>query len=105
MACEPSLESRDEADALIDGFGHAHFWRLLAWAIGADTSTGLESIACPVLLAQGSLDIIAAGQTIRFLPQLPHARFCVLPYAGHAAQGDVPERVAQLVRDTAARAA
>ena len=58
-----------------------------------------------MVLAQGSADFIAAGQTVRFLYCVPDARFNILPFAGHAAQADVPKRVADLVRDTAARAA
>lgn len=94
-----------EADALTLGFGSVHFWKLLAWAIGSDVPGNLEAIACPVLLAQGSADLIAAGQTVRFLAYIPGARFLVLPFAGHAAHADVPEQVAALVRTTAARAA
>jgi pimeloyl-ACP methyl ester carboxylesterase len=94
----------DEARALIDGFGAPEFWRLLCWAIAADVPFGLDEISCPVLLAQGSADGLAAGQTIRFLSQVDDARFRVLPWAGHAAQGDIPAHVAQLVRLTAARA-
>jgi pimeloyl-ACP methyl ester carboxylesterase len=63
----------------------------------------LAGIDCPVLLAQGGADWIAAGQTVRFLAEVPGARFRLLPFAGHAAQEDVPALVARLVRDTAAR--
>jgi pimeloyl-ACP methyl ester carboxylesterase len=105
LRARPWKAGRDEADALAKGFGSAHFWRLLVWAIGADIPTNLDTITCPVLLAQGSADLIAAGQTARFLTCVADARFRVLPFAGHAAQADVPERVAELVRDTAARAA
>ena len=79
-----------------------HFWRLLVWAIGADVPRNLDEITCPVMLAQGSVDFVAAGQTARFLTCVTNARFSILPFAGHAAQADVPERVAELVHDTAA---
>jgi pimeloyl-ACP methyl ester carboxylesterase len=105
LRARPWQATADEAQALIDGFGAPDFWRLLCWAIAADVPVGLDEISCPVLLAQGSADGVAAGQTIRFLSQVDGARFCVLPWAGHAAQGDVPAQVAQLVEVTAARAA
>jgi pimeloyl-ACP methyl ester carboxylesterase len=105
LRARPWKAGQGEADALADGFGSAQFWRLLVWAIGADVPTNLDTITCPVLLAQGSVDFIAAGQTARFLTCVPTARFRVLPFAGHAAQADVPERVAELVHDTAVRAA
>jgi pimeloyl-ACP methyl ester carboxylesterase len=105
LRARPWRARREEADALADGFGSPHFWRLLVWAIGADVPWGLEAITCPVLFAQGSVDFIAMGQTVRFLTCVANARFRVLPFAGHAAQADVPERVAELVRATVARAA
>ena len=79
------------------GFGSPHFWALLVWAIGADVPHNLDHIDCPVLLAQGAVDLIAAGQTVRFLACIPDARFRVLPLAGHAAQADTPDVVAELV--------
>jgi pimeloyl-ACP methyl ester carboxylesterase len=94
-----------ETDALARGFGSPHFWKLLVWAIGADLPINLHTIDCPVLLAQGSADLIAAGQTIRFVACVPGARFTVVPFAGHAAQADAPEQIAALVHATAARAA
>jgi pimeloyl-ACP methyl ester carboxylesterase len=104
LRARPWRAGREEADALAAGFAGADFWRLLVWAVGADVPRDLDTITCPVLLAQGSLDFIAAGQTARFLACLTDARFSILPLAGHAAQADVPERVVQLVHDTAARA-
>jgi pimeloyl-ACP methyl ester carboxylesterase len=105
LRARPWKAGRDEADALGVGFGAADFWRLLVWAIGADVPRDLDTITCPVMLAQGSVDLIAAGQTARFLACVTDARFRILPFAGHAAQADVPERVAELVYETAARAA
>jgi pimeloyl-ACP methyl ester carboxylesterase len=105
LRARPWQAEHAETDALARGFGSPHFWKLLVWAIGADVPTNLDSIDCPVLLAQGSADLIAAGQTIRFLACVPGARFTVVPFAGHAAQADAPEQVAALVNATAARAA
>jgi pimeloyl-ACP methyl ester carboxylesterase len=105
LRARPWAATADEARALVDGFGAPEFWRLLCWAVAADVPVGLDEISCPVLLAQGSADGVAAGQTVRFLSQVDDARFCVLPWAGHAAQADVPAQVAQLVGVTADRAA
>ena len=98
-------DSREEADALADGFGSPHFWSPLWWAITTDVAIELDEIECPVLLTQGAADFVAAEQErLRFLPQISDARFRVLPFrAGHAAQGDAPVHVASLVRETAAR--
>jgi pimeloyl-ACP methyl ester carboxylesterase len=105
LRARPWKATTDEADALTAGFGSPHFWKLLWWAIAADVPIDLHEINCPVLLTQGSADWVAAGQTARFLTQVGGAHFRVLPFAGHAAQGDAPRRVAQLVGDTAALAA
>ena len=105
LRARPWAATAEEAQSLADGFGAPEFWRLLCWAIAADVPIGLDQINCPVLLAQGSADGVTAGQTIRFLSQVEGARFRVLPWAGHAAQGDVPAQVARLVGVTADRAA
>jgi pimeloyl-ACP methyl ester carboxylesterase len=104
LRVRPWRAARVETDALVAGFGSPHLWSLLGWALGADVVRGLEVITCPVTLAQGSADFVNGGQTVRFLPLVPTARFALLPCSGHAAQGDAPQRVAQLVRATAARA-
>jgi pimeloyl-ACP methyl ester carboxylesterase len=103
LRARPWKAQSSEADALAWGFGSPHFWGLLVWAIGADVPRGLDDIDCPVLLAQGALDLIATGQTVRFLVCVPDARFRIMPLAGHAAQADSPDLVAALVRATAAR--
>jgi pimeloyl-ACP methyl ester carboxylesterase len=105
LRARPWEATREEVLALAGGFGSPNFWSLLWWAVTIDVATDLDEIGCPVLLTQGSADLVAAGQTPRFLPQIPGARFRVLPWAGHAGQGDAPAQVASLVRETAARAA
>ena len=105
LRARPWEATREEALALGAGVGAPNLWRLLWWAIATDIAIDLDEIDCPVLLAQGSADFVAAGQTMRFLPQIRGSRFHVLPWAGHAAQGDAPSHVADLVRQTAARAA
>jgi len=105
LRARPWRATDDDLDAFVGGFGSPHFWRMLLWAIGPDVALDLGAVRCPVLLAQGGLDWVAAGQTVRFLATTPSARFRLLPLAGHSAHEDVPRQVAQLVRQTAARAA
>jgi pimeloyl-ACP methyl ester carboxylesterase len=101
----PWLSGEDEARAVRDGFaGATGFWRLLWWAVLADVPIGLEEIDCPVVLAQGTADLIAGGQTPRFLAFVPGSRFRPLVGAGHAPQSDAPGAILRLVRG-AARAA
>jgi pimeloyl-ACP methyl ester carboxylesterase len=101
----PWLASETEALALEDGFaGSDDFWRLLWWAILADVPTGLERIDCPVILAQGTADVIASGQTPRYLAFVAGSRFVPLLGAGHAPQSDAPGAILQLVHRVTAEA-
>jgi pimeloyl-ACP methyl ester carboxylesterase len=101
----PWRSSETEARALRDGFADADaFWQMLWWGILADLPTGLDRIDCPVVLAQGTADLIALGQTPRYLTAIPGARFVPLLGAGHAPQSDVPEAILQLVDETTATA-
>ena len=45
------------------------------WALLVDVPRGMDRIACPVLLVQGTADWIAMGQTVRYLPLIPGSRF------------------------------
>ena len=56
-----------EALAPRDGFGSPDLW-LMFWSMMLDVPRGLRSIDCPVLLAQGTHDWVATGQTPRFRP-------------------------------------
>jgi pimeloyl-ACP methyl ester carboxylesterase len=101
----PWRSSETEARALRDGFADADaFWQMLWWGILADLPTGLDRIDCPVVLAQGTADLIALGQTPRYLTTVPGARFVRLLGAGHAPQSDTPEAILQLVDETTAAA-
>jgi len=55
---------------------------MLWWGILSDVPTGLERIDCPVILAQGTADLVAAGQTRRHLAAIAQARF--VPLVGRA---------------------
>jgi pimeloyl-ACP methyl ester carboxylesterase len=105
MRSAPWLSGEDEVEGVRDGFaGATDFWRLLWWAVLADVPLGLEEIDCPVVLAQGTGDLVAAGQTPRYLAFVRGARFRPLVGAGHAPQSDAPGAILRLVRD-ATRAA
>lgn len=102
----PWRTSQPEALAVRDGFADSpDFWATLHSAVLMDVPTGLGRIACPVILAQGGLDGVAAGQAVRFLGLVPGARFVVLPWAGHAPQSDMPSAIVKLVRRAADEAA
>ena len=62
-----------------------------------DVPTGLSEIECPVLVAQGVMDVIGSGQTPRYTPLIQGAQFTLLPLAGHAPQSDAPEAIVELV--------
>ncbi len=95
----PWRAGEEEATALKAGFAEASaFWRMLWWGVLADVPTGLEDVDCPVVLAQGTLDALAAGQTPRYLAAVPGSRFVPLLGAGHAPQSDVPETILRLVQ-------
>ena len=101
----PWLSSEAEARALRDGFAGAKgFWEMLWWGVIADVPRGLDRIDCPVVLAQGTADVIAVGQTPRFLAAVPTARFVPLLGAGHAPQSDTPDAILQLVHQATAAA-
>jgi pimeloyl-ACP methyl ester carboxylesterase len=88
------------------GFGAGEdFWRLLFWAILADVPTGLDDVRCPVILAQGTADIVGCGQTPRYLLAVPSATFEPLLGAGHAPQSDAPDSILRLVRQATQRTA
>lgn len=77
----------------------------LEWAVLADVPTGLERIDCPVILAQGTADLIAGWQTPRYLAFVAGSRFVPLLGAGHSSQGDTPGAVLQLVHQATGAAA
>ena len=91
----PWLAGEAEARALQNGFAEADdFWEMLWWGILTDVPTGLDRIDCPVVLAQGTADLVAVGQTPRYLAAIPTARFVPLLGAGHAPQSDTAQATA-----------
>jgi pimeloyl-ACP methyl ester carboxylesterase len=106
MRARPWEASESEALAMRGGFADSRgFWSMLWWAVLQDVPTGLHRVDCPVTLAQGSLDVVGAGQTPRFLALIPGARFELLPGAGHAPQSDAADDILTLVHQTVERAA
>jgi len=102
----PWRSTEPEARALQEGFAEADaFWQMLWWGILADVPTGLDRIDCPVVLAQGTADLVALGQTPRYLRLVPGARFVPLCGAGHAPQSDTPGTILRLVAESTAAAA
>jgi pimeloyl-ACP methyl ester carboxylesterase len=101
----PWRSTEPEALALREGFAKADaFWQMLRWGIVTDVPAGLDRIDCPVLLAQGTADLIAVGQTPRYLAAIPGARFVPLLGAGHAPQSDTPHAILRLVDEATAAA-
>jgi pimeloyl-ACP methyl ester carboxylesterase len=105
LKARPWSTSREEALGVRDGFSDARdFWRTLLWALMLDVPRGMDRIECPVTLVQGAGDIVALGQTPRYLPLIPGSRFRPLLVAGHAPQSDRPGTIVKLVRQAVARA-
>src|SRR4051794_36267233 len=74
MRARPWAASETEALAMQGGFATATgFWSMLWWAVLQDVPTGLDRVDCPVLLAQGAMDVVGAGQTPRYLALIPGA--------------------------------
>jgi pimeloyl-ACP methyl ester carboxylesterase len=57
-----------------------------------------------VILAQGTADVVALGQTPRLLAATPGARLVPLLGAGHAPQSDTPEAILRLVDEATSAA-
>jgi pimeloyl-ACP methyl ester carboxylesterase len=90
----------DEAAALIREFATAEdFWRLLRYAALLEATLDYRMVDCPVVIAQGSHDVISGSQSAWLAVLVPGARFRLLPVAGHSSIADVPERVLGLVAE------
>ena len=102
LRSRPGDASPAEARSVEGGFAHARrFWSTLWWAVLSDLPEGLGCVDCPVILAQGTLDVVAVGQTPRYLFAVPGSRFRPLVGAGHAPQSDSADEIAELVREAA----
>ena len=98
----PWRSTEEDVLSLRDGLGRAkEFWRMLAWAVVLEVPSGFEEVDCPVFLVQGLVDVIAIGQTPRFLLVVPGSRLRLLPWAGHAPMSDLPEEVVRIIHEAA----
>ncbi|HEU0103817.1 MAG TPA: alpha/beta hydrolase [Mycobacteriales bacterium] len=105
LKTRPWATTQEEALGVRDGFAESRdYWRTLTWALLLDVPRGMRQVECPVLLAQGTADWIASGQTVRYRPLVPGSRFRPLLAAGHAPHSDRPRAVVEMVEQTAARA-
>ena len=105
MRARPWQATESEALAMRGGFADSSgYWSMLWWAVLQDVPTGLHRVDVPVMLAQGSVDVVGAGQTPRYLTLIPGSRFTLLPGAGHAPQSDAADAILELVHRTAKRA-
>ncbi|MFP5372856.1 MAG: alpha/beta fold hydrolase [Actinomycetes bacterium] len=106
LKVRPWSTSPEEAIGAREGFADSRdYWRTLLWGLLLDVPRGMDRIECPVLLVQGVGDVIASGQTLRYLPLVPRSRFRPLLAAGHVPQSDRPRTIVRLVEETARRAA
>ena len=98
MRAMPWQASPAEALTMKGGFAEqTGFWSTLWNSIILDVPTDLDRIDCPVIVAQGAIDVIGSGQTPRFTPLIPGAQFTLLPASGHAPQSDAPHTIINLV--------
>lgn len=105
LRAAPWLSSEAEARALRDGFADSpDFWRQLWWAVLVDVPLGLQNIQCPVVLAQGTTDVMSAAPTLRYLTMVPGSRFQPLLGGGHAPHSDTPDAILGLVHEATAAA-
>jgi pimeloyl-ACP methyl ester carboxylesterase len=101
----PWLATEEEARSGVEGFTRVR--RLLAAPVVGDLGgrvLRLDSLRCPVTLAQGTADMLAGGQTSRYPLVVPEARFAPLPGADHSPLSDTPATILQLVNETVRRA-
>jgi pimeloyl-ACP methyl ester carboxylesterase len=103
LRAAPWRAGQAEVIGLRDGLvNSADFWRLLWHCVLLDVPAGLARIDVPVVLAQGTADLLAGGQTPRYLLQLPSSRFRPLLGGGHAPHTDTPAALADLVHEATA---
>lgn len=96
----------DEAAALVREFATApDFWRLVRYAVLPEATWNYRMVDCPVVIAQGTHDVLSTSQSAWLAALVPGARFRLLPLAGHSSVADVPDRVLGLVAEAVDAAA
>jgi pimeloyl-ACP methyl ester carboxylesterase len=91
--------SWQDARQLLRDFATASAYEKTVLASMFDIPTGLERVVCPVLIMQGTADLLTTMQSPRFLPFVPHAQFRWLYGLGHVPISDDPELVTRLILD------
>jgi pimeloyl-ACP methyl ester carboxylesterase len=100
LRARPARASSAEAQAVQGGFAESTgFWRMLWWSVLVDVPTGMDDIDCPVVLAQGTRDLLSGGQTPRYRLLVPGSRFHPLKRAGHAPHSDSRDDIVRLVHE------
>jgi pimeloyl-ACP methyl ester carboxylesterase len=98
----------DESTTIAEAFGQTPiFSQFLDYvASGERRLEGLERIDVPVTIAWGDTDRVLPQESHEafFRERLPQARFLTLKKAGHTPFWDAPERVADVIAQTALRA-
>ena len=88
----------DDAHRLLVSFATSPAYLETVRASLVDVPRGLDRIACPALLLQGTADSLVSGQSPRFLAVVPHAKLRWLPGLSHVPISDDPALVGRLIR-------
>jgi pimeloyl-ACP methyl ester carboxylesterase len=91
--------TRQDARQLLVNFADAPAYAETVLATMFDVPTGLDRIACPVLILQGTADPLISMQSPRFLTLIPHAQFRWLYGLSHVPISDDPGLVTGLMLD------
>jgi pimeloyl-ACP methyl ester carboxylesterase len=91
--------SWQDARQLLQNFATASAYEKTVLASMFDIPAGLERVICPVLIMQGTADLLTTMQSPRFLPFIPHAQFRWLYGLGHVPISDDLELVTRLMLD------
>ena len=71
----------EKAAGVVEGSGTG-FWSMLWWAVLQDVPSALHRVDSPVMLAQGALAVVGAGQTPRYLALIPGPASSCCPGTG-----------------------
>jgi len=80
------------------GFGKSEFLRLCETMAELDFSASLPKVACPVLVLCGERDSANRRAAAELAGLLRNAEFQTIPGAGHEANIEAPEKLAEVLR-------
>jgi pimeloyl-ACP methyl ester carboxylesterase len=89
----------DDSHDLLLNFARSPGYLPAVAATVVDMPTGLNKIACPVLILQGTFDPLVSMQSPRYLAFVPHAQWRWLPGLNHVAISDDPAMVSRVMLD------